>query len=199
MVMTGNRTVRWFAQGGLALLCLGLGSGCEIRQEMYDQPKYEPLAETAFFADRRASRPLVEGTIPQGYLQEDEHLHDGLVNGEPATTYPIPVTRETLLRGQERFNIYCSPCHDRVGTGNGIIVQRGFKQPVSYHIDRLREAPPGYFYGVIKNGFGMMASYSYQVPHPEDRWAIVAYIKALQLSQHATLDDVPEEERTSLQ
>ena len=121
------------------------------------------------------------------------------MNGEQATTLPIAVTREVLARGRERFNIYCSPCHDQAGTGNGMIVQRGFRQPQSYHSDRLRAAAPGYFYGVIKNGFGLMSSYSYQVPRAEDRWAIVAYIRALQLSQYATLDDIPDEQRALLE
>ena len=180
----------------LSLLAL-LACGCEIRKAMYDQPRYEPLASSDFFQDQRASRLLIPGTIPRGFLREDQHLYDGLVNGEQATTFPSPVTREVLERGRQRFNIYCAPCHDRAGTGNGIIVQRGYKQPSSYHIDRLRDAPPGYFYSVIKNGFGLMSSYSYQVK-AEDRWAIVAYIKALQRSQHAQLDDVPPEHREDL-
>jgi hypothetical protein len=184
---------------GTCLLAVALlaACGCGIRQAMYDQPKYEPLTETDFFGDGRASRPLVPGTIPRGFLREDAHLHEGLVGGEHATTFPFPVTREVLERGRERFNIYCAPCHDRAGTGNGMIVQRGFKQPSSYHIDRLREAPPGYFYNVIKNGFGVMAGYSYQVT-PEDRWAIVSYVRALQRSQHAALEDVPEEHKANL-
>ena len=182
----------------LALL-LPFGSGCELRQAMFNQPKYEAYAESDFFGDRRSARPLVKGTIAQGELKEDEHLYEGLVDGEQATTFPIAITREVLVRGQERFNIYCSPCHDRAGTGNGMIVQRGFRQPQTYHSDRLRDAAPGYFYGVIKNGFGVMSSYSYQVPRAEDRWAIVAYIRALQLAQHATLEDVPEDQRASLE
>lgn len=181
----------------LGLVLLSLGSGCKIRKEMYDQPKYEALTASDFFGDRRSARPLIEGTVARGQLHEDAHLYEGLVDGKPAPTFPFPITEDVLARGRERFNIYCSPCHDHAGTGNGMVVQRGFKQPSSYHIDRLREAPPGYFYTVIKNGFGVMPSYSYQV-RPRDRWAIAAYIRALQLSQHASLDDVPETERQEL-
>lgn len=196
--MGRNQHIRtWAVLTGLVAL-IGLATGCRIRKEMYDQPKYEPLTQSDFFGDNRSARPLIEGTVARGHLHEDQHLYDGMVDGNLATTFPFPVTREVLLRGQNRFNIYCSPCHDRTGSGNGMIVQRGFKQPPSYHIDRLREAPPGYFYTVIKNGFGVMSSYAYQVNKPEDRWAIVSYIRALQLSQNAKLDDVPEDERAEL-
>lgn len=174
--------------------CLGV-TAC--RQDMHDQPRYEPLEKAAFFADQRASRPAVEGTVARGQLHLDEHLHTGKINGEPATTFPMPVTKAVLLRGQERFNIFCAPCHSRVGDGKGMIVQRGFRQPQSFHIQRLREAPPGYFFDVITNGFGAMYSYASRVP-VEDRWAIVAYIRALQLSQNATLEDVPAEQRRRL-
>ncbi|MCO5044009.1 MAG: cytochrome c [Verrucomicrobia bacterium] len=173
------------------------GSGCELRKAMYDQPKLRPLQKSEFFSDERASRTLIEGTVARNQLHEDDHLYNGLVNGEHATTFPFPITREVLLRGQERFNIYCSPCHDRAGMGNGMIVQRGFKHPVSFHDPRLQSSPPGYFYNAIKNGFGQMPSYADQI-HVNDRWAIIAYIRALQLSQNATLDDVPESERSSL-
>lgn len=174
------------------------GSGCEIRKAMYDQPKLKPLQRSEFFSDQRASRPLIEGTVAQGQLREDAHLYDGTEHGKPAESFPFPVTREVLLRGQERYNIFCSPCHDRAGTGNGMVVQRGFKKPVSYHDPRLRASPPGYFYAAIKNGFGQMPSYADQIP-VQDRWAIIAYIRALQLSQNATLEDVPAEERAALE
>jgi mono/diheme cytochrome c family protein len=140
---------------------------------------------------------LVEGTVARGQLRTDEHLHTGKVGGKLADTFPFPVTRAVLARGQERFNINCSPCHDRVGYGQGMIVRRGYRAPPSYHIDRLREAPVGHFFQVMTNGFGVMPSYAQQV-RAEDRWAIVAYIRALQLSQHATLADVPEEQRQQL-
>jgi hypothetical protein len=172
---------------GMAI-CLLLVVGC--RQDMHDQPRYEPLEGSAFFEDGRSARPRVEGTVARGHLRTDEHFYLGKSNGELVNTLPFPVTREVLERGQERFNIFCSPCHGRVGNGQGMIVQRGFRQPPSFHIDRLREAPVGYFFDVITNGFGTMYSYADRIP-PKDRWAIVAYIRALQLSQNATLAEVP--------
>ena len=182
----------------LAVSVLALGTGCEIRQAMYDQPKVKPLQRSEFFADQRASRPIPEGTVAVGQLREDAHLYDGVENGNPAESFPFPVTSEVLARGQERYNIFCMPCHDMSGAGTGMIVQRGFKKPVSFHDPRLRASPPGYFYGAIKNGFGQMPSYADQIP-VKDRWAIIAYIRALQLSQNATLDDVPAEERARLE
>jgi hypothetical protein len=140
----------------------------------------------------------VEGTVAQGQLQLDEQLYTGKINGVLAGTLPMPLTGQLLERGQERFNIYCSPCHDRAGSGQGIVVRRGFRRPSSFHIDRLREAPIGYFFEVMTNGFGAMLDYAVQVI-PYDRWAIAAYVRALQLSQYATLDDVPNAERQRLQ
>lgn len=179
-------------------LVLGLGSGCELRKKMYDQPRYEEYESSSFFSDGMASRPLVEGTVPRGWLREDDHFYRGRVGDEFAETLPMDVTAALLARGRERFDIYCSVCHDPSGIGNGMVVQRGFKLPSSFHIDRLRTSPDGYFFDVISRGFGMMPSYAFQVK-PEDRWAIVAYIRALQLSQHATLEDVPEDKRAELQ
>jgi mono/diheme cytochrome c family protein len=164
---------------------------------MHDQPRYKPLAPSEFFGDDRSARPLVEGTVARGYLREDAHLHTGKIDGVPAATFPFPVTVEILSRGRERFDVYCSPCHGPSGNGDGMIVQRGFKKPPSLHIDLLRNAAPGYLFDVITNGFGAMSDYSAQVSVP-DRWAIVAYIRALQLSQRATLDDVPAPEREKL-
>ena len=181
---------------GMGLLVLG-STGCEIRKAMYDQPKYRPLQKSEFFSDARASRALVEGTVARGHLNEDAHLHTGKIGDQLAGTFPFPVTREVLVRGQERFNIFCAPCHDRAGTGNGMVVQRGFKKPVSFHDPRLRASSVGYFYGNITKGFGQMPSYAAQIP-VKDRWAIVAYIRALQYSYQATLDDVPEAERARL-
>lgn len=171
--------------GRVALLAV-LAAGC--RQDMHDQPKYEPLEASTFFPDGQASRPIVEGTVARGQLREDEHLYTGKVGGQPAETFPFAITRPIVDRGQERYDIYCAPCHDRVGNGLGMIVRRGYRQPPSLHIDRLRQAPPGHLYDVIANGFGAMPDYRVQI-RPEDRWAIVAYIRALQLSQHATESD----------
>ena len=158
---------------------------------MYDQPKYEPLEKSALFEDGRSSRNLVEGTVSRGNLALDDHLNEGIVDGAQATTLPesIKVTKELLVRGKERYDIFCSVCHGITGYGNGMVVQRGYKAPPSYHIDRLRDAEMGYFYGVIKNGFGIMSGYADQIP-VEDRWAIVAYVKTLQLSQNVAADNV---------
>ena len=179
------------------LMVLGLLLLTACRQEMADQPRYEPLVRSTFFEDGRAARPLVEGTVARGELRGDELLYAGKEGGKPADLFPFPVTLAVLTRGQQRYNIFCSPCHDRVGTGQGMIVRRGYRAPASFHMDRLRQAPAGYFFDVISNGFGVMPDYAQQV-HPEDRWAIVAYIRALQLSQHATLADVPEGQRQQL-
>ena len=176
---------------GWILLALWL-SACQ--QRMADQPRYEPLRKSEFFEDQRSARPSVEGTVARGQLHDDEHLYRGTVGGKPADTFPFPVDQRVLLRGEERYNIFCSPCHDQVGTGQGMIVRRGYPAPPSYHIDRLREAPVGRFFEHITKGFGVMPSYAQQVS-PEDRWAIIAYIRALQLSQNARLADVPESQR----
>lgn len=160
---------------------------------MHDQPRYESLEASTFFPDGRASRELPEGTVPRGFLAEDELFYRGTIDGELSSVFPFPVSRQLLERGQERYNAFCSPCHGRVGDGRGIIVERGMKPPPSFHIVRLQEAPPGYFFDVITNGFGAMYSYASRVP-PRDRWAIVAYIRALQLSQQATVSDVSSEE-----
>jgi mono/diheme cytochrome c family protein len=167
------------------------------RQDMHDAPRYEPLEASAFFSSSGSARPLVPNTVPRGYLREDELLNTGRVSGELANTFPMPVTADVMARGQERYNVFCSPCHGRTGVGNGMIVQRGFRQPPSYGEQRLRDAPAGYFYDVITNGFGAMQDYSAQVP-VADRWAIVAYIRALQLSQRATVADVPADRRSDL-
>lgn len=179
----------------IVILCFLGVTAC--RQDMHDQPRYEPLERNAFFEDGRASRPLVEGTVARGQLRLDDHFYTGKVNGELVTTLPFAATKEVLERGQQRYNIFCSPCHDQIGTGKGMIVQRGFRQPPSLHIDRLRQAPAGHFFDVMTNGFGTMYSYADRIA-PKDRWAIVAYIRALQLSQNATLEDVPAAERSKL-
>jgi mono/diheme cytochrome c family protein len=168
------------------------------RQDMHDQPKYQPLEPSAFFPDGRASRPVVEGTVPRGRLHTETAWLTGRAGKDWIRTAPIAVTPELLARGRERFDIFCAPCHDRVGTGRGMIVQRGFKQPPSFHIDRLRQAGDGYFFETITLGFATMPSYAAQIP-VADRWAIVAYVRALQLSQGATLADVPPAARARLE
>lgn len=165
--------------------------GCRL--DMHDQPRFKPLAESDFYADLRSARPLVEGTVARGDARLNTYLATGMIPGthNPGEWMPFPVTVEVLARGRERFNIYCAPCHSPLGDGNGVVISRGFaRRPPSYHIERLRKAPLGYFFDVMTNGFGMMADYSSQIP-PQDRWAIVAYIRALQLSQNATRADVP--------
>jgi mono/diheme cytochrome c family protein len=191
------RPMHWSKRSsGWLILVLGLWFvGCQ--QKMADQPRYEPLQKSDLFDDQRASRPLVEGTVPRGQLNADEEFYTGRVNNEPVKVFPLPVDRELLLRGQERFTIFCSPCHSRLGDGQGMIVRRGYRPPPSFHLERLREAPPGHFFDVITHGFGAMPDYAEQIP-PRDRWAIVAYIRALQLSQNAALADVPETERRAL-
>lgn len=161
------------------------------RLDMHVQPRYNPLAKSDFFPDQRAARPLVEGTVARGDERADSYFYTGKVGNNPGDFMPFPVTREVLERGRERFNIYCAPCHSRVGDGNGFVPTRGFaRKPPSYHIERLRKVPIGYFYDVMTNGFGIMLDYSAQIS-PRDRWCIAAYIRALQLSQNATMADVP--------
>lgn len=164
---------------------------------MHIQPKYEPLDPSTFFADGRSARQPVPGTVARGELRINEAMYAGKVNGVPVNTFPFPITRADLERGRERYNIYCSPCHDYTGSGHGMIVQRGFPPPPSYHIDRLRTAPVGHFFDVMTNGYGTMYSYASRIS-PEDRWRIAAYIRALQLSEHATINEVPEKERVKL-
>ncbi len=179
----------------LALTATALLAGC--RQDMHDQPKVKPLGESDVFSDHRSARPLVEGTVARGHLDDDELLATGKVNGQDATEFPWPVTPDVMARGRDRYDIFCSPCHDRTGSGDGMIVRRGYRRPPSFHIDRMRQAAVGHFFDVITNGFGAMPDYRALVPAP-DRWAIAAYIRALQASQHATLDAVPAAEREKL-
>lgn len=178
------------------LVCSLLAASC--RQDMHDQPRFEPMEGTDFFGDGRAMRPQVEGTVARGELSFDVHLTTGMVDGEPAESFPFPLTRELLERGRERYDIFCATCHDRVGNGQGMAVRRGLKQPPSLHVPRLQSAQPGYLFDVITNGFGAMFDLSDRIP-VEDRWAIVAYVRALQLSQNATLDDVPPEVAAKLE
>jgi mono/diheme cytochrome c family protein len=157
---------------------------------MHDAPRYDPLESSDVFRNGSAAQPIVAGTVPRGQLRQDVELYEGKTNGAPSTTFPFAITRADLSRGQERFNIYCAPCHGRTGEGNGMVVQRGYRQAASMHIDRLRLMPPGYFFDVMTNGFGAMPDYRAQVS-VEDRWRIAAYVRALQLSRQATTADVP--------
>jgi mono/diheme cytochrome c family protein len=184
---------RWGLAAALVFLC----AGC--RQDMHVQPRYNPYDATDFFEDGQSSRLPVAGTVPRGDLTmgPDELLLTGEVNGQIATAFPFPVTREVLDRGRERFNIYCAPCHGLSGDGDGMIVRRGFRPPPSFHSDRLRTAPVGHFFAVVTSGFGTMYPYGYRVP-PRDRWDIIAYIRALQLSRQASINDVPAAERGKL-
>ena len=162
-------------------------AGCRL--DMHVQPRENPLSKSDFFADHRSARPIVEGTVARGELHADKYFYTGKMGNNPGDYMPFAVTREDLARGQDRYNIYCAPCHSRVGDGNGYIASRGFsRKPPSFHIERLEKAPVGYIYGVITEGFGIMPDYSSQIP-PTDRWRIVAYVRALQLSQHATQAD----------
>ena len=181
---------------GAVLIALAAGVGC--RQDMHNQPKYIPLRPSDFFGDGRSERPLIEGTVARGHLDDDTAYYTGRgPDGQFVNEFPFAVTRDVVERGQERFNIYCAPCHDRLGNGNGKIVRRGYRHPPSYHIDRLRQVPNGYIYDVISSGFGAMPDYAAQI-QPPDRWAIVAYVRALQLAANGKIDDVPADKRTDL-
>jgi cytochrome c553 len=166
---------------------------------MFNQPSQRPLEQSSFFRDNQmASRPVVANTVPRGHLREDEAFYTGQVGGLLVVSFPMPITRDVMLRGRERFDIYCAPCHGRMGDGNGMISQRGFPKPPSFHIDRLRQAPAGHFFDVITRGYGVMFSYAARV-EPQDRWAIAAYIRALQASQDARISDVPQDLRVQLE
>jgi mono/diheme cytochrome c family protein len=178
-----------------ALLAMG-APGC--RQDMHDQPKYMPYRPAAFFADQRSARPRIEGTIPRGYLHDDELLETGKVNGQLSAVFPFAIDNRVMRRGRERYDIFCSPCHGLTGDGNGMVVQRGYRRPPSLHTPQLRNHPPGFVFDVITMGFGAMPDYAGQIP-AADRWAIVAYLKALQLSQNATAADVSAEGRRVMQ
>lgn len=176
----------------LSALCL-----LTCRQKMSVQPKYDPLEPSDFFADGMSARPRIPGTVARGEAGLTGFLATGKINGQDGDGFPFPITIQVMNRGQERFNIYCSECHGKLGDGNGMIPSRGYRRPPSYHTDTLRAAPTGHFFDVMTNGFGAMPSYAPQVK-VEDRWAIIAYIRALQLSQHATVNDVPPEMRSKL-
>lgn len=164
---------------------------------MQDQPKYKPLGENRFFADGRDARPIPAGTIARDELNDTDPFHTGVANGAFLDTIPETIDTQVLERGRDRFDIYCSPCHGRTGDGNGMVAQRGVRAPANFHSDRLRSVPPGYIFQVITNGYGAMGDYGDQIP-VNDRWAIVAYLRALQLSENATLNDVPPDARGQL-
>ena len=164
-------------------------AGCRL--DMHLQPRENPLSRSEFFPDHRSERPPVEGTVARGELHEDAYFYTGKIGNNPGDVMPFPVTKEVLDRGRERYNIFCAPCHSRIGDGNGFVPSRGFsRKPPSFHDERLEKVPVGYFFDVITNGFGIMPDYASQIP-TQDRWDIIAYVRALQLSQHATVADVP--------
>lgn len=181
----------------LAAAALPILALTACRQDMQDEPKYKPLAESDFFSDHRSARPMVEGTVARGHLRIDEARYTGKIDGNDIDEFPIPITKADIVRGQERFNIYCTPCHSRIGDGNGMIVLRGYRQAASFYSDKLMKAPIGHFFDVITNGFGAMPSYASRV-EPDDRWRIAAYIRALELSETANINDVPQDQRQNM-
>ena len=183
-----TRRVRTVVLACALLVGLSLLVGC--KQKMGTQPRYEPLSASGFFDDGSSARQLLPDTVARGSLRADEQLYTGKVDGQYVDTFPFTVDRAVLNRGQQRFNIYCAACHGEVGDGNGLLVHRGFLPPPSFHQDALRNAPVGLFYDVITNGFGAMPSYNTQIS-VQDRWAIIAYVRALQLSQNANVENLP--------
>ena len=171
--------------GSLTIL---MALGC--RQDMHNQPKFTPQRGTEFYADGRSARPQVENTVARGQLHQDRYFYTGMIDGKPGDAWPFPITSEIMQRGQERYNVFCSPCHSRVGNGIGMIVQRGYRPAGNFHTPRMQAEPLGHFFDVISNGYGAMPDYAAQLT-PADRWAVVAYIRALQLSQNARKSDVP--------
>jgi hypothetical protein len=169
-----------------------LAGGCQIRQDMADQPYNRPLSPSPFFDDGRSERPLIENTVPRGSIADDD-----LFVPKESNAFPLPLTPELLKHGQERYKIYCAPCHGIQGDGNGMVSMRGMKHPPSFHDPRLRQVPNGYIYDVITNGFGAMLGYASQVP-AADRWAIIAYVRALQLSRNAPVSELPPDVRAKL-
>jgi mono/diheme cytochrome c family protein len=180
-----------------ALPLLLLLTSCQ--QEMATKGRTQPLEPSTFFKDGRSARPQPEGSVAQGQLHENELLYSGMQGSRMSPTFPFAITRATIERGQDRYNIFCAPCHDKAGTGKGVVIPLGFEHgPETFHSPRMREAAPGYFYNVITNGFGIMNNYAAQI-RPEDRWAIVAYVRALQLSQNANVSELSEADRQQLE
>jgi mono/diheme cytochrome c family protein len=189
--LRNSHLAAFVAVGALSLF----GAAC--RQDMHNAPRVDPYEETDAFPDGRGMRPLPEGTVARGHLNEDELMFTGKVNGQLVDQFPFPVTRDVLERGHDRFNVYCSPCHGRTAEGNGMIVQRGLRPPPSFHDDKIRTQPVGYYFDVMTNGFGAMQDYRMQL-EPKDRWAVASYIRALQYSQRASVADVPSDKRGEL-
>jgi mono/diheme cytochrome c family protein len=190
-----GRSARAFFILLLSAFCLLPFAAC--RQKMANQPRYDPLETSDFFADGMSARPRVAETVARGELSTDPFFDTGKINGTVADGFPVPVSRELVDRGHQRFDIYCSECHGRLGDGNGMIPARGYRRPPSFHTQTLRTATTGHLFDVMTNGFGAMPPYGSMIP-PQDRWAIVAYIRALQISQNATVGDVPPNHRASL-
>ena len=170
-------------------------AGC--RQQMADQPHKRPLEPSSFFDDGMASRPVEPGTVARAGKEQNDQRISAKVDGKLVDTFPFEVTMEVLARGQERYEIFCSPCHDRLGTGQGMIVRRGFTPARSFHEPRLRDTPTGHFFEIITQGFGPMPSYADQLSE-QDRWAVIAYIRALQFSRNVRLDQLPPEDRAKM-
>ncbi|MFQ3581817.1 MAG: cytochrome c [Chloracidobacterium sp.] len=192
----GSARLKPLVWAGVVAALLAGSTGC--KQKMSYQPRYDPLERSETFNDRSSARPLVAGTVARGFLRDDPEVFLGRKeNGDYVTEFPFPVTEEVMKRGQERFTIYCTMCHGFSGYGNGMIVQRGFSPPPSFHDPETRNKSVGYYFAVITNGYGAMPGHAHQIP-VSDRWAIVAYVRALQLSQNATLEDVPTEHRSAL-
>lgn len=167
------------------------------RNDMHNQPRYKPLAGTDFFADHRSARPEVDGTVARGHLRIDEARYTGKVGAEDIDQFPIPIAKADIERGQTRFNIYCTPCHGRIGDGNGMVVLRGYRQAASFYSDKLVKSAVGHYFDVISNGFGAMPSYASRIT-PDDRWRLIAYIRALQLSESAKISDVPDDQKQNM-
>ncbi len=189
---------RTLGRPGGALLLILLLAACRPDQKMANQPRYDPLEQSGFFSDSMSARSSVPGTVARGSLRDDLFLHTGKLQGALVDGFPSAVTPELMQRGQERYDIYCSMCHGRSGAGDGMIVARGYRRPPTFHSQVLREQKTGYLFDVITNGFGAMPPYASMIA-VEDRWAIVAYIRALQLSRNATISDVPDRERERLE
>lgn len=168
------------------------------RDDMHNQPRLKPLGASEFFSDHRASRPAIEDTVARGHLRLDDARYTGKMDGNDIDQFPIPIAKADIERGRTRFNIYCTPCHGYLGDGNGMVVLRGYRQAATFYDDKYRKAPVGHFFDVITNGFGAMPSYASRIT-ADDRWRLIAYIRALQLSESAKLTDVPADQRDKLQ
>ena len=186
-------------KGACAFVGILILTSVACRRDMQIQPKYTTYQLSKFYPDGRSARPIPKGTIAIDEVNVDPALDTGSVDGKFVTTIPIPITASLLARGRDQFNIYCSPCHASTGDGHGVIWSRGFLNPADLNGTRVRNAPPGYIFQVIVKGYGAMAPYAYMIKTARDRWAVVAYLRALELSRKATLDDVPAAERSKME